>query len=305
MTTNTCVRDACGRPTPDGVACPACMQRTREHLATIGELLPVALDVAYGQTARTQTGGSGGGEPRLELNLTAKARLDAVGNALTTWARAIAEERGVQVPGGDPIMAASAWLSAHCEWMRHRAEVDEFMRDVAECAAVMRGIAAGPRERVFLGPCGAPVPQPPEGEPGLPCCVATCCEPHGGDCCSHDDPVDCPADPYVLDVPCDTPLYGQLGASKATCRTCGAEHNPDQRIRERQDLAHSYTYTAAEIEHAYGGVILASTIRQWRKRGLLPVHGEADGKRLYAIGEVLTLVATTKERQRRTAEMGA
>jgi hypothetical protein len=214
----------------------------------------------------------------------------------------------------EPIAAAVRFLLStpqgstvsNLEVLRHRREVDEFVADIEAAAKVIRSVVSGARERIYLGPCGAPVPQPPEGEPGLPCCVATDCEPHGGDCCNHGAPVNCPADPYVGDVPCDGGVYGRLGAAKAKCKTCEAEYDQDQRIRERHDLAHSYTYTAAEIEHAYGGIILASTIRQWRKRGLLTVHGEADGRRLYAIGEVLQVAATTKERQRReTAEMGA
>jgi hypothetical protein len=210
----------------------------------------------------------------------------------------------------DPIAEAVEFLAKHLEYARHSPWVDEMVRDLAECAAVMRGLAAGPRERVYLGPCGAPVPQPAEGLPDLPCCVATTCEPHGSPCCHHGDPVDCPADPYVADVPCETPLYGRLGASKATCRTCGAEHVPDQRIAERTALAHSYRYTAAEIEQAYGGAILAGTIRQWRKRELLTAHGEADGQALYEVAEVLALAANGHERQqaaltRRHARMGA
>jgi hypothetical protein len=294
--TNICVC-GCGRVLIDGYAHHHCMERTREHLATIGELLPVALDVAYGQTARSQTGGSGGGaEPRLELSLAAKARLDAVGNALTTWARHVAEERGVPVPGGDPIMAASAWLAAHCEWMRHRAEVAEFVADVETAARVIRGLASGPRERIYLGPCEVEFEQ------------ESCAIRRDNLCQQVADDLDrCEPGACAATVrTCDGSVYGRLGAPKATCKTCEAEYDQDQRIRERAELAHSYTYTAAEIEHAYGGVILASTIRQWRKRGLLTVHGEADGKRLYAIGEVLQVAATTKERQRRqAAEMGA
>jgi hypothetical protein len=274
--TNTCVC-GCGRVLIDGYAHHHCMERTREHLATIGELLPVALDVAYGQTARSQTGGSGGGaEPRLELNLAAKARLDAVGNALTTWARHVAEERGVQVPGGDPIMAASAWLSAHCEWMRHRAEIAEFVTDIEAAARVIRSVTSRARERIYLGPCGALVLTPEPWEPGTP-----------------------------ASTECAEPLYGRLGASKATCK-CGAEHGVDQRIAERTALAHSYRYTAAEIEQAYGGAIPASTIRSWRKRGVITAH-EQDGKRYYEVAEVLRLAATARERQQRreNAEMGA
>jgi hypothetical protein len=281
VTKNECV--ICGRPTPDGNACVTdAVDRPRQLLGEIQDMLAAAIDVAHRQ-ARHGTGGGASGKPgsALPLDLGATARLDGVQTALTTWARHIAEERGATGPRaehyGHPINAAVSWLYGHLEWMRHRAEVDEWLRDVEACARIVRGIARGPADRVYLGPCGALVLTPEPWEPGTP-----------------------------ASTECDGSVYGRLGAAKAKCKTCETEYDQDQRIRERQDLAHSYTYTAAEIEHAYGGVILASTIRQWRKRGLLTVHGEADGKRLYAIGEVLQVAATAKERQRReTAEMGA
>jgi hypothetical protein len=278
------------RPAHGAYGCTVCLERARRLLGEIGDMTQAALDVAQRQAVRGGGGGSGKPGSSLPIDLGAMARYDAVKAELGTWARHVAEERGVNLAeinaGGltmlsrdsvrvdqvqgltDDLSGICTWLADHCEWLRHRREVDEFVRDVGLAASIIRGLASGPRERIYLGPCGA----------------------------------------YLLNedsAQCEEPLYGRLGAGKATCRTCGAQHGVDQRIQERHDLAHSYTYTAAEIEHAYGGVILASTIRQWRKRGLLTVHGEADGRRLYAIGEVLQVAATAKERQRRTAEMGA
>ncbi len=305
------------RPAHGAYGCPQCLERARRLLGEIGDMAQAALDVAQRQAVRG--GGGGGGKPgsSLPINLGAMARYDAVRNTLTTLARDISETRGVEIPRPpavrpvsgptcarpyscdhescravrdplsvpDEIEWVTRWLADQCEWVRHRPYVDEFVTDVDGAARVIRALASGPRERIYRGPCGAPfVPITPE--------VA---EEHGIN----------PAVARLGLAPCPEPLYGRLGAAKAKCKTCEAEYDQDQRIRERQDLAHSYTYTAAEIEHAYGGVILASTIRQWRKRGLLTVHGEADGKRLYAIGEVLQVAATAKERQRRTAEMGA
>jgi hypothetical protein len=283
---------------------PCAVTRPQRLLGEIGDMADAALDVAQRQAVRG-TGGGGGGKPgsSLPIDLGAMARYDAVRNALTTWVRLIAEERGngtqingdARTPviagtgragsGTDDLSGICGWLAEHAEWCRHKPWVDEWVADIERAASIIRGLASGPRERIYLGPCGAPfLPITPE--------VA---EEHGIQ----------PAVARLGLAPCPEPLYGRLGATKAKCKTCEAEHNVDQRIRERHDLAHSYTYTAAEIEHAYGGIILASTIRQWRRRGLLQVHGEADGKRLYAIGEVLQVAATAKERQRRTAEMGA
>lgn len=96
MSANTCV--VCGRPTPDGHACTAETARAGGQLAEIVELTGPARDVAHGQTSRGGAGGSGKPGSRLPFDLGATARLDAVENTLATWARHIAETRGVALP---------------------------------------------------------------------------------------------------------------------------------------------------------------------------------------------------------------
>jgi hypothetical protein len=152
---NECV--ICDRPTPDGYACVACaVDRPRQLLAEITDMLGAATDVAHRQ-ARHGTGGGASGKPgsALPLDLGATARLDAVRTALTTWARHVAEERGVTVPTGpqDPIHVAARWMAAHCEWMRHRPEAEQWITDVHKAHRVIRGIAEPGQHRVIVGLC--------------------------------------------------------------------------------------------------------------------------------------------------------
>ncbi len=97
--TTVCVRPRCGRPLPDqAYACMECgITAPTRQLTEILDLLPAATDVAYGQTSSRPAIGGGAYGPREELRLTAKDRLDKVGNALTTLARMVAEERGVRL----------------------------------------------------------------------------------------------------------------------------------------------------------------------------------------------------------------
>ena len=106
MTAPLCVR--CSRPTPDGSACPGCMARAGRQLTgdprddtfvSLLDALPAARDVAHGQARR---GGAGGGPagPGVPLDPDAVDRLDAVGNTLGTWARLVAEERGIEIGHG-------------------------------------------------------------------------------------------------------------------------------------------------------------------------------------------------------------
>jgi hypothetical protein len=88
----------CNRPVPDGYAAPACADRARQQLAEIADLVPAARDVAHRQARRGSGGGSGKPGSSLPIDLGATARLDAVTNTLLTWARHIAETRGVPLP---------------------------------------------------------------------------------------------------------------------------------------------------------------------------------------------------------------
>jgi hypothetical protein len=154
---NECV--ICTRPTPDGWACVACaVDRPRQLLAEITDMLPAALDVAHRQ-ARHGTGGGTSGKPgsALPLDLHPAAGLDAVQNALTTWARHIAGERGRPNWDGTEnpnlTIRAANYLAAHCEWMRHRPEVEEFLTDIKAAHRIVRGIAEPGQHRVIVGLC--------------------------------------------------------------------------------------------------------------------------------------------------------
>jgi hypothetical protein len=78
-------------------ACSGCAFRAGDQLHTIADMTDAARDVAQGR-ARRGSSGSSSAEGRLPLNLGATQRLDAVQNALSTWARHIAETRGVPLP---------------------------------------------------------------------------------------------------------------------------------------------------------------------------------------------------------------
>lgn len=96
MSENLCGR--CGRPTPDGYACSSCAYRAGDQLHEIADMAPAARDVAHGFARRGSGGGSGKPGSSLPFDLGATAKLDAVQAELTTWARHIAETRGVPLP---------------------------------------------------------------------------------------------------------------------------------------------------------------------------------------------------------------
>lgn len=237
--------------------CTACATRTAERLATVADLASAARAVAAGLTRRgTAVGGSGGGG-RLPFDLGATARLDAAQNAITTWARHVAGERGHQLPvAGDPLEAGARWLVPHVEWLRHRAEVVEFDRDVAAVARVIAATIDGPGDRRWLGQCGA----------------AT-------------DDGDCPTD-----------LHARADAATATCRTCGTTAVVATRRAELGRLVRGYSYSASEIAAAYPHV-KATRVRKWAERGRIVATGEYDGRPVYDLGEVLDRAAIEDARR--------
>lgn len=207
----------CDRPA-DGTAyaCQHCANRARAHLRTIASLAGPAgpaRDVAHGRVRRGPATGGKGAASRLPLNLAAGARLDAVTNTVTTWARHVAEERGTAIPAaGDPLTIAAKLLSAHIDWLRHQPEAAEAIRDLATAARVLTALVDGPADRRWLGQCGA------DTDAGT----------------------------------CDIDLHARLTATTATCRGCGARHDVRQRRTWLAEVARSYAYTAREIEQAYG-----------------------------------------------------
>lgn len=266
--------------------CPLCVSQAAENLSRVTEYTPAARDVAQGQSRRSGGGGSGKPGSRLPLDLGAMARLMAVQGELTTWARHVAEERGMPAWDGsespDYLIRAARYLAAHLEWMRHRPEADEFMTDVDACARVMRGLARGPAEQRYLGPCEAEVP--PSVADGR------CLE--GVPAQAEDGKVvhSLIGEPCRAYGECEGDVYGHMGGHMGTCRTCGAHVNQDERRAWLDAEVRGWAYRAAEIAEAYG--VNVKTIRSWAGRGQLVAHGhDAQERPLYNLGEVLDLAA--------------
>lgn len=321
MSEPICVR--CARPLADGAyACDRCASQAAQKLAEIAETCPAARDVANGLSRRSQGGGSGKPGSRLPLDLTATSKLDGISATLTTWARHVSESRGIALPeppielpgaligplcrtryecthdsckimrdgdewGWDAIEVSARFLGDHLEWWRHRDEADEFLTDVDACLRVVRGIARGPAEQRYLGPCGATLKF--EGcigrSDGL-CLSMT----DGGYRCDEGECV------QARSTECDGDVYGRAGATTGSCRACGAQVDQGERRAWLDDEVRQRAFTAREIGDAYG--INVKTIRSWHERGHLAQHGEdREGRPLHNVGDVLDLYVADKTRR--------
>lgn len=212
----------------------------------------------------------------------------------------------------DPIIAAARFVADNLEWLRHRQECDEALTTIDACARVVAGIARGPAEQRFLGPCGAPAQVETTTFADLAAGERT----------------------YVDGMQCDGDIYAREGASIGSCRLCGAQVSTDARRAWLDAEVRSRAFRAAEIANAYG--INVKTIRSWatgrqarydhsgtcvqtaRPAKLHPHGWDRDQRPLFLVGDVLDLAAQEAARReearaerarraaaRETAEMGA
>jgi hypothetical protein len=149
MPSTTC--DACGRPVDDtAYACRPCAKRAGEQLRTTADAVPAARDVVHGFSRHgPAVGGSGGS--RVPVNLGAGARLDAVHNEITTWARSVRGDRGGPLPAGDdPLEVACRYLAGQVDWIRHQRFAADAFKDFRAAELIVVAISVPPGERRWL-----------------------------------------------------------------------------------------------------------------------------------------------------------
>lgn len=264
MNNPTCV--ICDRPMPDtAFACSTCATRIGRQLATIAELTPDARAVAARQTRRGAAVRGSGHERALPFDPKATEMLDDAQNALTTWVRYVADERGVEVPSvpvggrtgeseGDAMVVAAQWLTSHLTWFRHRGpEVVEFARDVTTVTRILHSIVDPPRQKRYAGPCPTTI----DGET------------------------------------CGTDLYARAGQGVAACRVCGWEYNVDAQqawMREQVRERLARPVEIAGILGQLGFAVAYSTIAAYVAKGqIVAVEVDGRGRALYRIGDVMDL----------------
>ena len=150
----------------------------------------------------------------------------------------------------DPTIAAARFLDAHLDWLRHRSatEIQDCFADIAAAARVVSGIARGPSEQKYLGPCGAV-------RIHEPLCVDQPGHPHDNECecwCHDSEP-----------SACDGDVYGRAGAATGTCRTCGATVDQAERRAwlDEQVSGSDLAWTARGIADALN--LNVKTVRAW------------------------------------------
>jgi hypothetical protein len=151
----------CGRPSPDAFLCDGC---TRALTRILAELPSQLLDLQVTETRQSRTSrGDAGSHPTkkaaqpLPFDVAAATVAEQARSGLGSWARHLAEARGVECPQLATVPAMARFLFAHVGSIRQ----DELAGDMLAAMralrqAIVRCVDA--YETRFVGPCTAQVP---------------------------------------------------------------------------------------------------------------------------------------------------
>ena len=177
----TCKVAHCGRPVDDAWVCMHCAGTLERALGDIPAIVH-QLDITLAKGGRfADRNERAGAETPLPIDpraLKARSQLRA---HLVAWVRLISEERGMPLPGCNPLAisawlqpaespeAMSAWMLHHVEWLRHHQAghdaIDELVADVDYARKVI-DVPAN-RTTFPVGPCPE-LASEPVSDPTLP-----------------------------------------------------------------------------------------------------------------------------------------
>jgi hypothetical protein len=285
-----CTTVGCTGSCPDNAyLCPSCTVELRELLAGMPQLLE---ELETTITRQARVGGGDGGRKSAETQVPFHGRagqlVSALRSALGTWARHVAETRGVPIQvrrtiygpyhplcphetcaqiqrlTEHPEGVAAVWMAGHVDWLRHRQEVTEAFAELVSMHRRCVQVIDRAPERWYGGPC---------------------------DLCGVD-------------------LYAMPGAPYLDCRTPGCDARYDSRerrewlIQSAEDTLATTTVIAQALSALGDDQLTPSMIRQMAFRKQIVSHGmeaprlsyNSDGKRvtrqekLYRVGDVVTIM---------------
>lgn len=292
-----CVR--CGAPT-DATVC-------RPEALSLAETLQIAAghaedaETVIARQVRYGAGGRGGRSEPLPVDLTASARLAAVGNTIGTWMRIVLEESGARPPapwrpmagalcpptrpGDEPrrggrcghgscaairdrtppsaLAAACSWLATQVGWLRKHPAAGEAWRELEDACEQLRRLVDRPADRELVGMCD-----------------------------------------------CGRTLYAPHGRGVVTCpeRTCQLRWE----VAESRDILRAALNgklvtagEAARLAAYLDGDRTQDTIRKLIaarvKTGQIAAHGMINGEPAYRFGEISAVLAAIPQRNREGA----
>lgn len=234
----------------------------------------------------------------LPINIDAAVTLSASRNTIVTWARHLAEQRGLELA----TMTAEqvcGWLVTNIGSIR----MDEAAAEFYEAFKATHDLIAWTIDRqdpdVYAGRCDSPDVH----FDALPV-IGPLCNPF---VCSHPSCELIRAKLTVLTprtATCGADLYGHIGDKTIDCPTCGAVYQVESRKAQMLAGVLDQIAPTAIIANALTGLlrpVTPSVVRNMAARGQIMDHGPApDGKsRLYRVGDVVDVLHAREEREQR------
>lgn len=271
----------CERPIHDtAYICAACESALRRDFESVALVAGEAW-TTIARLSRFDRSPGRSAERPLPFSWEAADATWAAANTLTTWARHIADTRGIPLPEPagpmhgpvcraqpchhhtcaritsrsreHPMAAVATWLTRQLGWLRHRPEAAEAFDELTDACRLAVRTVDNPPVRWYAGPC------------------------------------DCGVD-----------LYAAPSARWVRCRDCGTEHDANARREWLLHLAEDQLARASLVAAALTALGLPTkdaTVRKWAERGRLIPHGtDHHGRPLYRFGDVLALARDTQRR---------
>jgi hypothetical protein len=309
--------DLCARPV-DGTAyvCSPCADRVRDDLLHLAELAG-EVEAAILKLVRYGSGGGGSGERPVPWDDVRAERAAAVGNTVATWARHVAESRGlvVEVPGPPrpagplcfhgqalPLLDRAKPPCAHsscgqigtrrshlgvaiaASWLAEHGQL-EWLRHQREAAEAMTDLREAAREVERI------VDRPRDRWYAGPCWA------------------DLPSEER-----CEVELYAVPGARTVRCPECKTEHDAAARKQWLLDEARDALVHAELMARALTALgvedVTPARVRGMARHGRLVAKGvNSAGDPTYRVGDVLDVIEDQErieaERVRRREEKNA
>jgi hypothetical protein len=265
----------CGAPAPDSWLCRTCDAALEKLLSELPALVD-DLQAYIGRMLRFSSGRIGGRSAEIQLLLRvdrnypvsrASSLADNLRNLLVGIIRDLIESRGLaarHLPPDD-LARMAAWVGARSSSVRMCEDAWQTLTDLQRLSASIRGVVDHPPEWKYAGKCSMLT-----GDP--------------------DKPQECSQELYAVD-----------GATFIRCRTCGYQHDVENRYSVLQAASRDILLTIPELKDALpevlGVPINHATLRKWKERGRIVAHGELNGKDLFRVGDILDLVVDQQQRE--------
>lgn len=297
----------CSATTTNGLAlCERCRRTLRIALVNIPAYETDVLRIQPGERVRVRSAFASA--PPRDLEAAAYDPISdaaqAVDNAVSTWCRALADDRPDAGQPPADTQRQCAWLERHTTTIATLEWAGECLRDMVVCERKLRRLLDQADTGWYAGKCGA-VLEAERIHSGQTCG----CSCHQGEPCDLAEWCD-PSEPIIPAVACERGIYATPGSSWITCPECGASYNVADRrdvlLREaRDELAPIRTIAKVLVgllDSEASEERLAKRLDKWTERGRLSdmgvrvLKGSRRPVRVYRVGDVWdTLVREQRE----------